>query len=138
MTARFKSFRAVLGQISGGIKKPSLLESLREYPKSFRRIFGRLAFGVAFGIAFGPAMAGTTVVASARSPSGWLFRGAARVGFLSTQTPNKFEKTGSENKFWETDFRLRDVRHETCEDTFLGCCCCWSCCWSCCCCFCCC
>ena len=53
MTAHFKSFRAVLGWISGGIKKSSLLESLREYPKSFRRIFGQFAFGVAFGIAFG-------------------------------------------------------------------------------------
>ena len=112
MTARFKSFRAVLGRISGGIKKPSLLESLREYPKSFRRIFGRLAFGVAFGIAFGPAMAGTTVVASARSQSGWVFGGAARVGFLSTGIPKIFENTGSENKFWGTNFRLRDLRHE--------------------------
>ena len=92
MTARFKSFRAVLGRISGGIKKPSLLELLREYPKSFRRIFGRFAFGVAFGIAFGPAMAGSTVVASARSQSGWVFCGAARVGFPSTGISKKFEK----------------------------------------------
>ena len=112
MTARFKSFRAVLGRISGGIKKPSLLESLREYPKSFRRIFGRFAFEVAFGIAFGPAMAGSTVVASARSQSGWVFCGLRELGFQAQEFQKNLKNTGSENKFWGTNFRLRDLRHE--------------------------